>query len=182
MKKSFRIGLAAWIIQDGNYPDFSAGQEYGFALRFYAQPFALLRQGLSKCKYLQDCLYEITAPVVFRKGNLSVIDFGILAYTEQNLGAEVGDWIIGNIDIDVDPFMYFENWERQPDVPKLRNKWRIDRIFLETTPLIEEKPKYFVRDAARFSEIEVTKTDAWNDDNGNGSYRLECIQLEKPQI
>ena len=74
--------------------------------------------------------------------------------------------------------MYFESWERQPGVPKIRREWRIDRIFRETTPLIEEKSKYFVRDELRFSEIEVSKTDAWNDEEGNASYALECTEID----
>jgi len=74
--------------------------------------------------------------------------------------------------------MYFENWESQPEIPKIKSVWRIDRIFLETTPLIEEKPKYFARDETCFSEIEVTKTNAWNDDKGNASYSLECTEIK----
>ena len=31
------IGLSAWIIQDGNYGDFSVGQRAEFALEFYAR-------------------------------------------------------------------------------------------------------------------------------------------------
>jgi len=172
-----RIGLSAWIIQDGNYPDFAVGGVRSFALEFYAQPFAISDVGVVACTRRRNCVYDICGRVAFRKDDFTVIDFGWRAYSEQRIVADVGQWIVGQLYIGIDPFMYFESWERQPDVPRIKSEWRIDRIFRETTPLIEEKPKYFVRDESRFSEIEVSKTDAWNDEEGNASYALECTEI-----
>ena len=173
-----RIGLASWIVQDGNYPDFAVGDERSFALEFYANPHAVSNSGVAACFLRKNCTYDICAQVVFRKENLTVVDFGQRAYTEQKIVADVGQWIAGQLYIGIDPFMYFESWERQSDVPKLRTAWRIDHIFLETTPLIEEKPKYFVRDESCFSETEVSRTDAWHDDKGHASYALECTEIK----
>lgn len=173
-----KISLEAWIIQDGNYPEFSVGDLRSFALEFYTESFSVSREGEPSYKHLENGSYEITAQVTFRKEGLTIINFGHCAYSEGNIDVEVGDWITGKFYIGIDPFMYFESWEMQPDVPKIKAKWRIDRIFLETTPRIEQKPNYFVRDESRFSEIEVTETNSWNDDEGNGAYRLECTELK----
>jgi hypothetical protein len=173
-----RIGLASWIIQDGNYPDFAVGDMRNFALEFYAKPFKVSGSGVSACVNRKNCIYDITARITFQKSALTIIDFGYRAYSEQKIDAAVGSWICGELFIGVDPFMYFESWEAQVDIPKIRSNWRIDRIFLETTPLIETKPKNFVRDVARFSEIEVARTNAWDDDNGNACYALECTEIK----
>jgi len=34
----WNIGLSAWIIQDGNYPDFALGDTVEFAVEFYLRP------------------------------------------------------------------------------------------------------------------------------------------------
>lgn len=172
-----RIGLAAWIIQVGNYPDFAVGDVRSFALEFYARRFAVSDAGSAACVPRRNCVYDICGCVCFRKDDFTVIDFGQRAYSERKVVADVGQWIAGQLFIGIDPFMYFETWERQPGVPKIRSEWRVDRIFRETTPLIEQTPKYFVRDEARFSEVEVSQTDAWNDDGGSASYALECTQI-----
>ena len=39
------VGLAAWIIQDGNYAEFEVGGEYQFALEFYPHEFAIASSG-----------------------------------------------------------------------------------------------------------------------------------------
>jgi hypothetical protein len=177
-----RIGLDSWIIQDGNYADFSVGEERSFALEFSAGPISICPARIAACARRENCVYEITAQIAFKKEEgkrtLTIIDFGLRAYSEKKLDAREGDWITGQFYIGIDPFMYFESWERRPDVPKIRSNWRIDRILLETTPRIEPKPKYFVRDATRFSEIEVMQTNAWSDDSGNASYALECTEIK----
>ena len=173
-----KIGLAAWIIQDGNYPDFAVGDVRRFALEFHAQPFSVSDSGVAACVHRKNCVYDITARITFKKEDLTVIDFGHFAYSEQKIAADVGAWISGQLFIGVDPFMYFETWERQAGVPQIKSDWRIDRILLETTPLIEEKPRYFVKDERRFAEIEVGRTNAWDDDKGNGSYALECTEIK----
>ena len=173
-----RIGIASWIIQDGNYPDFAVGDVRTFALEFHAEPFSVLKTAAITSAYQKNCKYDITGQIFFRQDELTIIDFGHVAYSEQKLGATVGDWVTGQFYIGVDPFMYFEHWSRKPGVPEIRREWRIERIFLETTPLIEQQPRYFVRDASRFSEVEVAKTNAWDDDKGNASYTLECTEMK----
>src|SRR5437870_1903422 len=47
---TWNIGLASWIIQDGNYPDFSLGDQRRFALEFSATS---LSPSLSKKEYVE---------------------------------------------------------------------------------------------------------------------------------
>ncbi|MBP7482119.1 MAG: hypothetical protein KA788_06245 [Lacunisphaera sp.] len=172
-----RIGLASWIIQDGNYPNFRTGETYSFALEFYAKAFSTTRPGTRSFTPSGNCHYDISAEVTFRKHDFTVIDFGLPAFQEQMRGVEVGQWIRANVFIGVDPFMYFESWEPSPDVPRIKRRWRVDRIYLETTPRVEVDPKCLVRDDKRFSEVEVSGTDAWHDDGGNADYALECTSV-----
>ena len=176
-KDSMKIGLDSWIIQDGNYTDLSVGDILSFALEFFSESFVVSNDGQLSCKHLQNSHYQITARVTFKEDDLTIIDFGHYAYSESKVEAEIGQWLTGKFYIGVDPFMYFESWEKQLHVPKIKSKWRIDHIYLETTPWIEENPKRLVRDKSRFSEIEITKTNAWRDDNGRASYNLECTEI-----
>lgn len=174
-----RVGLAAWIVQDGNYPDFAVGDVRSFALEFYAQPFSVAQSGSIACTLRKNCTYDVCGRLIYRQESFSVLDFGCRAYSQQMIAAEVGQWITGQFFVGVDPFMYFESWERQPGVPQIKSEWRIDRIYLETTPWVEEKPRYFVRDELRFSETEIQQTDAWADDSGNAAYALECTEIRR---
>jgi len=67
-------------------------------------------------------------------------------------------------------------WRQDGNLPQ-RSKWQIKRIFLETTLMVEMQPKILSRDEARFSEIEIQKTNAWDDDNGHAAYALECTRM-----
>jgi hypothetical protein len=171
-----RFGITAWAIQDAA-EEFSVGEVHNFVLGFFAKSLSISHVGMATCKHLWSSVYEITGRVEFKKvGGLIIIDFGHLAYCAQKMDVEVGDWISGEFSIRIDCFAYRKEWGLQYDVPDITRGWRIDRIFLETTPRIEVKPKYFMRDDTRFSEVEVIKTNAWEDDEGNADYTFECTR------
>jgi hypothetical protein len=59
------IGLAAWIIQDGNYPDFEAGQTAEFAVVFWVAegiPTPVSDRSVS-ARNLEHGLYDAVADV-----------------------------------------------------------------------------------------------------------------------
>jgi hypothetical protein len=173
-----KIGLSAWIIQDGNYGDFAVGDEARFALEFHANSHTIISEAPLSAVCIKDSTYCVIAQVVFKKDALTIIDFGYRAFSEQLLDVVEGDWIKAAIYIGIDPFMYFEGWARKDGIPEISYTWCINQIFLETTPRIEEKPRYFVRDKNRFSEVSIQKTDAWKDDEGHGDYVLECEKIQ----
>ena len=84
----------------------------------------------------------------------------------------------GQISIGIDPFFYFEQLAHQPGAPALVYDWKIERIEVQTAPLIEVKPGVLERDATKLDWKDILKTNAWNDD---GEYLLYCTRLGGPR-
>src|SRR5690242_7534975 len=75
------VGLAAWVIQDGNYDDFSVGDRAEFAVEFYApeEPKSATDQ-LLRAEHFGEGQYEVIARVAHVDERGWVLDFGIKAY------------------------------------------------------------------------------------------------------
>lgn len=93
MTERIRIEVEPWILEDGNYGDFSVGDDAWFALEFHgvlerrdpAEP-RLHSRGLAA--------YDVTARTVLRTDGLWVIDWGTRAYCDVVMadGIRTGDW------------------------------------------------------------------------------------------
>jgi hypothetical protein len=183
------IGLDSWIIQDGNYPDFKRGQEAEFAVEFYA-PRGISRTNQPKvsARLSESETYETVARVVYTTGpethaprGVSVLDLGIHVYREEPLPwAQVDTFVALDLELGVDPFMYFERLHMVEGIPPLVYTWTINRIERQLAPFVEVRPHYFERDQSRWAWTEVQETDAWNDDDGHGSYRLHADRVDLP--
>lgn len=177
------IGLSSWIIQDGNYGDFRVGQIAKFALEF--NPISLLRaQSYEKhFEHVKLDRYWIRGQVVYADATACVIDFGLMAYKYRHLPgiATTGTWIEGEISLAVDPMFYFKELHARPGMPALQYDWRIKGISLETTPWLTTKNESgghtLTRDESKKSFKEIAETHAWDDDDGNAEYVLECEKL-----
>lgn len=186
---SLNVGIASWIIQDGNYGDFKVGQEAKFALEFYPRSLAKSKQATKLAKHTAANRYQICGQMVYKTNEVWVLDMGFLAYQEVKPPkfAKEGSWVEGETYISIDPFFYFEYLNKLPGMPNLNYSFRIEQIFLETTPwikydeaspLVIGKDRIIMqRDEWRESYIEVAETDAWNDDDGNAHYVLKCAWL-----
>lgn len=177
--ESLYVGTESWIIQDGNYGDFVVGEETNFALEFH--PISLKS---SDCKSsffteLNFNRYKICGQVICSLEGVWVLDFGLLAYQKINPPkfADKGNWVEGEIYLGIDPFSYFEYLKKIPEIPSLTYNFRIEKIFMETTPWIEKPGKILTRDIEKESFKEVTETNAWIDDNGNANYILKCLLI-----
>lgn len=181
--KTLNIGLDSWIIQDGNYEEFIAGQEMEFALEFHPNNFAKSDIKVFSFKKIKGSLYKIRGQIVFSSKKVQVVDFGVLSYQENPPEKAVkGSWIEAEIYLGVDPFMYSEELKKIEGIPLLNYKFRVAQIHLETTPWLTEIDatgrKSMLRDSTRESYRQVTRTDAWKDDEGNAHYVLECEPLD----
>ena len=131
-----------------------------------------------------DILHEDTDCLVIAKpaGLLTQAPLGIdsLEFRIRRFLKERGD-NLGEIYLGIDPFFYFEDLHKLPGMPALQYDWRIERILLETTPWLSTKrPEggtLMERDKTKESFREVERTDAWQDDEGRGSYELECEKI-----
>jgi hypothetical protein len=182
------VGLAAWIIQDGNYGDFEVGREYRFALEFYPHEVAVASSGSATpfLSHLGNALHQARGTITFCSSLAWVVDFGVPAFEEAKPPeqAKSGNSVSGRFHIGVDPFFYFERLKNEKGMPNLFRHWVVRRILLETTPWQESTDAYgrkvITRDATRESFAAVPATDAWHHDGGNAHYVLECELRPEP--
>jgi hypothetical protein len=187
------IGLNAWIIQDGNYPDFNVGQTAEFALEFWFPEGveARVAGGELSAKNLKDCIYDTVAEVVLQTADITILDIGVLVYREssslQTFLPSVPRVAV-QLGLGVDPYFYFESLSRVAHVPPLVYSWRILSILRQNAPLMKKVAEVgpligrdvWVRDPQRLGYEEILKTDAWNDDGGHAEYLLRCDLMPIP--
>lgn len=179
MVQRWSIGLAAWVVQDGNYDDFAVGDRAEFAIEFYTPtPLVVAREVSRHAQQVGDSWYEVAGRVVHTDEGGWVIDFGLLAYQNQAppVGVAVGATVSGRVSLGVDPFFYFENLSQDLAWPALVHTWNVRQIWRETAPFIESG-SVLVRDETELAQIETSRTDAWHDDDGHGEYVLVCDHL-----
>lgn len=184
MDECVRVGVDAWIIQDGNYGDFRAGRRYPFALELSSPTYLRLRHpdaiSVPSMKWISGSTYSVDAKVSYLGQGWCVLDAGLQLYTGQPLPGdwEVGSNLRGHVDVLIDHFAYFEKWAREPDAPALIHDWRVEKIELETTPLVATQSGLLVRGVSRFTWKEVARTRAWTH-AGTGRYVLTCTRLSE---
>jgi len=81
----WNIGLSAWIIQDGNYPDFAVGETVEFAVEFYHKPGSAIEVCHLEisARHAGETAYEVVAENVLATDAVTVLDVGILVYCER---------------------------------------------------------------------------------------------------
>jgi hypothetical protein len=180
----WEIGLSAWIIQDGNYPDFKTGQHAEFALEFYPKIIRASELKVKSAKRLDAAKYEINAEVVYLTPEVWVLDFGICAFQESKPPKEMslGEYVNAEIYLGIDPFFYFERLYAFSGIKPLVYSWKINLIRQQTAPFIEtHKPsgqKVLIRDETKLGYKKLDETDAWKDDDGHGEYVLNCVRFD----
>jgi hypothetical protein len=182
------IGLAAWTIQDGQYPDFEVGQTVEFALEFSLPAGAVARATGAKVSLnnLADCLYDAAAEVVVQTDQVTVLDIGILVYEHTSFlyqSLPQGSRVAVQLRLGVDPFHHFWCLSKTGDALPLVYSWKILSILRQTAPFIDtlaDGQKIRIRDPQRLGYEEILKTDAWNDDGGHAEYTLRCNLLPIP--
>lgn len=184
--KDWCVGLSSWIIQDGNYGEFSCQQQAEFALEFYPQEWKTVLPGKKQAQLLAGSTYKLTAEVIHVSSRAWVIDFGVPAYqqTEPPKNVHKGTWLEAVVYLGIDPFFYFEELAHVEGMPPLIYSWDITKIGIETAPFIETTDargtRVMVRDEAKSAFREIDKTDAWTDDNGHAEYVLHCSLVHRP--
>jgi hypothetical protein len=185
----WEFGLAAWIIQDGNYGEFERGQIADFAIEFYAPNLGVVPKGPLRVERMHSGKYSITAEVTFVAERVHVLDFGLQVYRHGEIKTmpprlPPGSVVAADeVYLGIDPFFYFEDLFREPGIPPLIYTWRIEQILMQTAPFIpgpERAPNgtpIMVRDSSRIGWREVPGTNAWADDGGNAEYLLRCTRL-----
>jgi hypothetical protein len=178
------VGLASWIIQDGNYGDFACGDRAAFALEFYGSTELdeVKRAPMPSLVSAGGVLYKALGEVVHVSDDWWAIDVGTMIFQEAEppRNARLGGWMSGEISVGIDPFTYFERLAREPDAPSLIYDWTIEKIEMQTTPSVEVRPHSMARDSGRPRWREIDKTDAWKDNGGLADYILHCRRFDGP--
>jgi hypothetical protein len=184
MADTLVVGLHSWIIQDGNYGDFARNTNAAFALEFYASsPLEVLELNSNPVPaliHIRDADYEVVGHVIHVADHWWAIDVGVLVFQEAEPPATArhGSWLRGKISIWIDPFFYFERLAHQPGAPAQVYDWKIERIEVQTAPLIEVKPRVLERDPTKLGWKDVLKTNAWEDE---GEYLIHCTRIGGPR-
>src|SRR5947208_10554371 len=123
----WRVGISAWIIQDGNYGDFHCHQRADFALEFFPRYHRLGSSPGCHANHLRGSKYKVNAQVVHASKGAWVIDFGIQAFQQARPPAHAreGEWLEAEIYLGIDPFFYFEDLAHNPQMPPLIYDWHI---------------------------------------------------------
>lgn len=178
------IIVDSWIVQDGNYGDFASGDSARFALAFLGNT---LRPGASAnmlARHLGKGMYEVCAQVLFVNSEVWVIDFGLCAFWEATPPefAKPGTWVEGVISVGIDPYFYMEYLHEVTGMPDLFYNWHVASIMRNDTPWLVEVNTHgatsLARDETRETWSSVTRTNAWNDDEGRSSYVLALERRE----
>jgi hypothetical protein len=178
------IGLSAWIIMDSNYPEFETGKEYQFALKFHALEFEECREHWPSLTLIDAWYYSFVGQILVAQQSITVLDAGLKCYSwgqRHDRPPKPGDWVAGRLRLGVDPFYWYDGYGRRPDAPALSYRWRVEKILLDTTPLVEStdgtKRRVDPGPGARRHYTAIQKTDAFEDDGGHADYLLQCKLL-----
>jgi hypothetical protein len=190
---AWNIGLSAWVIQDGNYPDFGVGETVEFAVEFHQQPGTAVEASNSdvSATHVRDVAYRVLAEKISQPSEITVLNIGILVYSQfasQLSDVERGAQFRADLELCLDPYHYFEYLGTTGGALPLVYSWRINSILRQTAPFIEAGAdsgrlggrKLLVRDASKLGYEEIQRTDAWSDDHGSGEYILVCDLLPIP--
>jgi hypothetical protein len=181
------VHLDRWIISDGNYDDFRVGEMRKFALEFWTPTLLKTTERTTSCRQQPDYSYSISGKLAFATRGVSVIDCGVLAYSERKgvvqEGCAVGDFVRGELSFGVDPFFYFESLCKIPGIPALIYEWRIDSMEQDTTPYILSevcgRPGY-VRDESQrsFRQVRGSNQNVAEPRDICPAFLLHCTMLE----
>lgn len=167
--ESWWVGLDAWVLEDGNYPDFVTGERRQFALELgydrsdrlvplAGAPARTCRHTGRGARYRVSgqLLRAATEPMT----DAFVLDVGVLAYTQWLVLDDLqppaaGDWLTGEIALAVDPFMYRDELAARPGMPPLAYTWTVEEVQLRAGDAWQTVPR----------------TRVWEDEGG---YRLRC--------
>lgn len=175
------IWLSSWIISDGNYHDFDAGETRKFALEFWSPSrMTKTNEHVTWLRQRDNYSYSAAGKIAFAADDVLVIDCGVLAYSErkEEVQGEVGDFVKGDLSFGIDPYFYFEYLYKISGMPPLIYEWQIDAIVQDTTPFIQGevcgRPGWVPDEKRRsFRNVSTTRNDV-----AGSEHVLRCTKVD----
>lgn len=156
---TWTIGIAQWILEDGNYNYFEVGNNYQFAVEFYLKDFEIVTGDPSfvpSVSKLDDHpnAYSVVAPLVYKDDEIYMLNLGgITAFDEcppndsppkysaraaRISALKIGDIIQADLYLNIDHYLYFETQCFREGVPSIIYTWHIDSIEKMTAELMHD--------------------------------------------
>jgi hypothetical protein len=180
------VGLESWVIApNGDYPDFEIGERRLFALEFYGPNLnATAAESEPSAELQVNGQYAIKARIVHRQGALAMIDFGLLAYSDQAPELpDVGSWVSGEIHLGVDHYAYFEIFGRRSEVPPAVYTWTVTAIRREVGPFITVRRNILDRQGVLMRDPKRVRYEAVNSTAEGSNYnQLLCRLEDEPPV
>jgi len=176
-----KVGLPAWAISDGSYPDFETGQEYVFGLEFYARELRRALVPLKRLRHLRSSDYAFRGRVLHAGPHLYAIDAGVRCHCDRAVhnAPETGAFVSGRFYLGVAPHGP-DSLAAFEELPPMTYKWRVEEVLLDTTPLtasVDDHGGTFLTRAAGLRSFDsVPRTNAEHGDSGD-EYVLDCTLL-----
>ena len=132
------VSFPAWSISDGNYDPFQQGQKVNFALNIEK---ANIRKAIKNQCYLKQrkfSIYSFCARVIGNysqkgmDGHFLVLETGLYKFFIHNYSNkspyQLGEFIVGSGEIEVDYFIWGEQSYKIPNVPDIYFDFVIEKI------------------------------------------------------
>tara|TARA_R110000868_G_scaffold300222_1_gene560632 strand:- start:582 stop:1172 length:591 start_codon:yes stop_codon:yes gene_type:complete len=179
------ISLSEWIVVDGNYGDFKAGDECSFALELLPEQVQRTQSSKPGVSFRRKGAtpypqYNFVGEVVYAGDDWYAFDAGVMAYYKswsKEVAFKKGDWISGVAAFGVDHYSYFESYGKRAGSPALIYDWCVERIRIQTAPFVERAERVFERDQTKLGWREIAETNCYKDDGGFGEYILSCRRM-----
>ena len=139
------VAVSPWIINDGNYSEFFAGQVVEFGLHLQVKDVKITNSAEKMAVSMTRNQYQFVGEITYVADNFCILDLGIEGYSKFGTTpnyAELGQHIEGQIKILLDDFFLSYTLANTPH-PPLIHTWRINQVVTlkneKVTPVVFEK-------------------------------------------
>jgi hypothetical protein len=190
--EGIRVGMSAWKINEGLYPDLHVGMERAFAIAMTPRVITGAKEHQPAAVALGSCFYHLRGKVTYAHRGVWVLHAGFPVFCEGDLpqDAVVGRWLSVETVLHLDPGTYRRTYSRRKTMPNIVRPYRITEIQRDTRlwqawQRTENRPiraggksehlvDFLTREEGRHKDIKVTQTRAAVDDGGSAHYTLLC--------
>ncbi|MEN3316106.1 MAG: hypothetical protein V7605_2340 [Acidimicrobiaceae bacterium] len=172
----WHISVDRAVIQDGRHPDFHRGQQTTFAATFRPAAWAPGTSGggvadggvaggaIATAVRVEASLYDVVGRVTAVADDGWELDCGLVVGCEgpPPAGLGVGGWVVGRAELAVG--------DRGPD-----HTWFIERVHHRVADDVEVLDLGLMGGPEEPGWEELAFTNAWQDDDGQAEYLLDCL-------
>jgi hypothetical protein len=187
-----KLALDPWIVQDGNYSDFTVATTIQFALEFHPRVYVVSEVKQKSFSHVDRNTYRVYGEITFADENIDeevwILDFGVSAYCQSPdlRGLVKGMYVEAEIDLGIDHYAYMEFLNKRQGIPPIIYDWEINQIEKYTASYLSKKDEYgralFYPDESKWKSEVVSFTDCWSESREYSLwYLMSCRQKSSPK-